>query len=233
MVGVLEMDNAVFLTAGQAVHVAYTILAKDAPQDAPLRAALIRVMESIRLDTGGQRDWLAQLRGERSESVNFGGLDGNDVRAQCVMIQQAVRTRLPAPEMWALQAKFGQTDFEDVGEDGQLPPLERPRKPVRRFAFSGERIAAIQGLADWAAPSFPQISHFALDLMIGKVYASHARIEISFRSLAANFGGNHMKYARAYKSLRNRLRALELVALDRLEPYFIAQGVIEDYRDSH
>lgn len=214
----LEAGEAVFATAGQAVHVAFIILAQEAQQDAPLRKALIRAMESVKL-SGNQLDWLDQLRGASSGSVNFGGLDGNDVRAQCAMITQAVRTKLPAPEMWALQAKFGQTDFEDV--DG-----------LRRYAFSAERITAIKGLADWLAPSFAQINSFAMDCMIGKIYANHKKIEISFRDLAKSFGGNHMTYARAFKCMRSRLLALEAVAIGRLEPHFFAQGVIEDYCDS-
>ncbi len=222
----MEINEAVFATAGQAVHVAFIIMSQPAQQDAPLRKALIRVMESIKLVDGNQRNWLEQLRGEKSESVNFGGLDAYDVRAQCAMITQAVRTKLPKPEMWALQAKFGQTDFEDR-EDGQMPVRCPPR---RRYAFSAERIDAIKGLSDWMVPSFPQIPPFALDCMIGKVYANHKKIEISFRSLAKSFGGNHMIYARAYKALRNRLRALEEVAIDRLAPHFFEQGVIEHYQ---
>lgn len=222
----LKMDDAVFATAGQAVHVAFVIMSQPAQQDAPLRKALIRVMESIRLVDGNQRNWLDQLRGQPSDSVNFGGLDAYDVRAQCAMITQAVRTKLPKPEMWALQAKFGQTDFEDQ-EDGQMPVRCPPR---RRYAFSLERIDAIKGLSDWMVPSFPQIPPFAMDCMIGKVYANHKKIEISFRALAKSFGGNHMTYARAYKALHKRLRALEEVAIDRLAPHFFEQGVIDNYQ---
>lgn len=233
----LKMSEAVFATAGQAVHVAFVIMSQPAQQDAPLRKALIRVMESIRLTDGNQRDWLEQLRGEPSNAVNFGGLDAYDVRAQCAMITQAVRTKLPKTEMWALQAKFGQTDVEDMEadslEDRQLPCLLKARRQVvRRYAFSAERIDAIKGLSDWLVPSFPQIKPFAMDCMIGKIYANHKKIEISFRDLAKSFGGNHMTYARAFKSMHNRLRALEQVAIDRLEPHFFQQGVIEDYRDN-
>ena len=224
----LEMNEAVFATAGQAVHVAFVIMSQPAQQDAPLRKALIRVMESIRLVDGNQRNWLEQLRGQPSDSVNFGGLDAYDVRAQCAMITQSVRTKLPAPEMWALQAKFGQTDVEDL-DDSQLPA---PRQARRRFAFSAERIDAIKGLSDWMVPSFPQIKPFAMDCMIAKVYANHKKIEISFRDLAKSFGGNHMTYARAYKALRERLRTLELVAIDRLAPHFFEQGVIANYQES-
>lgn len=113
MAAVME-ERAIFENAGQAVHVAFLVMAQEATQDAPLRMALIRIMESIKLDTGNQRHWLDQLRGERSGSVNFAGLSPGDIRAQCALITQAVTTNLPAIERWVLQAKYGETDFEDV-----------------------------------------------------------------------------------------------------------------------
>lgn len=116
MEAVME-ERAIFENAGQAVHVAFLIMAQEATQDAPLRMALIRIMESIKLDTGNQRHWLNQLRGERGGSVNFEGLSSGDIRAQCALITQAVTTNLPEIERWVLQAKYGQTDFEDVDVD--------------------------------------------------------------------------------------------------------------------
>jgi hypothetical protein len=125
----------IFEDASQAVHVAFLVMAQPARQDAPFRKALIRSMESINLSTS-QRHWLDQLRGEPSGKVNFGGLDMNEVRAQCVMIQQAVATKLPDPERWVLQAKYGEIDFEDVadeepGSSQVAAALERAQKSVR------------------------------------------------------------------------------------------------------
>ena len=106
-------DEAVFESVGQAVHVSFLIMAQEATQDAPLRKALMRAMETIRLSPN-QQHWLEALRGVGGGTVNFEGLDSNEVRAQCAFVTQAVKSRLPKPEMWVLQAKFGQTEFEDV-----------------------------------------------------------------------------------------------------------------------
>jgi hypothetical protein len=209
-------QDAIFTSAGQAVHVAYMITGQAAPQDAPLRKMLIRMLESAPNTGSEQRAWLEQLRGAPSRRVNFAGLSPLEVRAQCALIVHAVKTRLPCMEMWALQARFGHMEMED--EDGN-----------RRFAFSAERIEAIKGLSDWLAPSFPTVNPFAIDCMIGKLYANHQKMEISFRDLAANFGASHMTYKRAYEKLRSRLRELEDLALDRLEPYFREQGVVGDF----
>lgn len=204
-------DAGVFENAGQAVHVAFIVLGQEAQQDAPLRKALIKAMESIKL-TNAQRNWLDELRGASSGSVNFAGMDGNEVRAQCAMITQAVK-KLPAPEMWVLQAKYGQTDFEDA--DG-----------TRRYAFSIERINAIKGLSDWFRPLFPSLQHLAVDCLLGRQFANHKKLDISVRDLSESFGGSHMKYQRAAKSMKVHVHDLEEIALGRLEGVFRRQGVV-------
>lgn len=312
----LEME-AIFGSTGQAVHVAFMVISQPAMQAAPFRKALIRAMESIRLE-GYQREWLEQLRGAPSESVNFGGLSGDEVRVQCVMITQAVQ-HLPAAEMWTLQAKYGYVEFEDVpSEDltgqqlqdalerahtevgtarekldlarqdlddtreqhlqyqGRVAPaaieesvrtryyaarddvrdssaaLLRAESTVRqieiivsrangttladgggaaagtsgrRFAFSAERINAIKGLSDWFQPMFPRIKPLAIDCMLGRLFAKHKEIGISFRDLAGSFGGNAMVYQRASFKMQNHLRQLEQLALAHLEERLVKDGV--------
>lgn len=206
-------DEAVFENVGQAVHVSFLIMAQEAKQDAPLRAALIKAMESVQL-TGRQRCWLEQLRGTASGAINFGGLDGNEVRAQCALVLQAVKHRLPKTEMWVLQAKYGETDFEDV--DGK-----------RRFAFSAERIDAIKGLADWLRPLCPGVNPMAIDCLLGRLFANHKKLDITVRDLAKQFGSSHMTYQRASVKMRRHLRELEEMAYQRLTPSFVAHGVVE------
>lgn len=208
-------DEAVFENVGQAVHVSFLIMAQEAKQDAPLRAALIKAMESVQLN-GRQRCWLEQLRGTASGTINFGGLDGNEVRAQCAMVLQAVKHRLPKTEMWVLQAKYGQTDFEDV--DGH-----------RRFAFSVERIEAIKGLADWFRPMFPGLNPHAIDCMLGRLFANHKQLDITVRDLAKSFGASHMTYQRASIKMHGHVRELEQMAYSRLGPSFVADGVVEEF----
>lgn len=204
-------DEAVFENVGQAVHVSFLIMAQEAKQDAPLRAALIKAMESVVL-SGRQRCWLDQLRGASTGAINFGGLDGNEVRAQCALVLQAVKHRLPATEMWVLQAKYGQTDFEDV--NGK-----------RRFAFSAERIEAIKGLADWFRPLFPTVNPLAIDCLLGRLFANHKKLDITVRDLAASFGGSRMTYQRASKKMQDHLRGMEEIAFRRLAELFVKHGV--------
>lgn len=308
----LDVEQAIFENAGQAVHVAFLIMAQEAKQATPLRAALIRAMESIQL-SGRQRAWLDDLRGAGGGSTNFSGLDDTEVRAQCAMVTQAVQDHLPLPEMWVLQAKYGQTDFEDVIDDaladgglgaslalaqqavvaarrrlagaiaerdtavlasdrkiyfeaktsvasawadviaseskeqtikgaidqaGACRRLDNGRAhggsiaPRRRFAFSLERIAAIQGLTDYLAPLIPTVPALAIDSLLGLVFANHKKLDITYRDIAESFGGSHVKYYRAVQKLKMHLRQLELMAIERLEPRFAAQGVINKFPES-
>lgn len=155
----LAEQQAIFENAGQAVHVAFLIMAQEATQDAPLRKAIIRVMESIRL-APNQRHWLDQLRGAGGGgSVNFAGLSSDEIRAQCAMITQAVKTKLPNVEMWVLQAKYGQVDFEDVIDDehggAALAALEQAHAEVlaarEKLAQARSEKAAAAG--PWAIPA--------------------------------------------------------------------------------
>lgn len=309
--------EAVFASTRQAVHMAFVVMSQPMQQDALLRRALIRVMESTHLD-GQRREWLEQLRGAPSSTVNFAGLTGDEVRAQCAMVTQAV-AQLPSPEAWVIQARYGYVEFEDVtdGEvaaqqlqdaldsaraeaerlrislraarvvldsardqylayEGRVAPpaaaamvkeqyhaardqvrdvsaalgraesterqvqiaMDRargntltdgvslaPGQGGRRFAFSAERIDAIKGLSAWLHPSFPRIKPLALDCMLGRLFANHQRIGISFRDLAQSFGGSAMLYQRASFKLLTRVRELEEAAFRRLECGFVAQGV--------
>jgi hypothetical protein len=147
MAAVMEEQQAIFENVGQAVHVAFLIMAQEATQDAPLRMALIRIMESIKLDSGNQRNWLDQLRGERGAgTVNFEGLSPGDIRAQCALITQAVTTNLPPVEQWVLQAKYGQTDFEDVVDDVDAVEGDPLQGAIERAR--GNLVLARRGLDD-------------------------------------------------------------------------------------
>ena len=68
--------------------------------DMPTHLIMSKAMRIIMMELG------LWNTGEPS-TVNFGGLNALEVRAQCSMIRAAVRDRLPAPEAWAVQARYG------------------------------------------------------------------------------------------------------------------------------
>jgi hypothetical protein len=95
----------------------------------------------------------------------------------------------------------------------------------RRFAFSAERIDAIKGLSTWMKPLFPRIPSFAIDCMLGRLFANHKKVGISFEDIAKSFGGNAKLYERASFKMRNHLRQLEDLALQHLEERLVKDGV--------
>lgn len=212
------MTEAVFVDTRQALAIAYMVTALEPRQPAPFRKALIQAMECQDYLTGMQEAWLAQLRGTPTDStVNFGGLSSDEVRAQCSTVVSAVNSKLPGPEQWVVRARFIPTEYEEMGEGGER---------ARRFYYSRERVEAIQHLARWLPEGMAAVQGDALDLLTARVFADGEKLAISFRDMAANFGGNHMTYARAYPKVRARLVELERVAVGRLTPYFERTGLI-------
>jgi hypothetical protein len=208
--------DAIFRDTRQALHVSFLILSTDPRAKNVFRTALIRIMEIQPSLTNRQRAWLDQLIGDVSEStVNFGGLSGDDVRAQCAEVVSAVNSKLPEIERWAVLARFGQMG------DERLP------NGVKRYFFLRERSEAIQNLSGWLAPSFDGVSVMALDCILARIYANHSKVDISFRDLAKSFGANHMTYKRAFDKIALRMREVENRAIGQLTPYFERTGLIE------
>jgi hypothetical protein len=213
----METTTAIFETTNQAIHVAYTIMAQGVSQDGMLRRALIRMLEDMDHLTDALEDWLQELRGSRSGTVNFEGLTSTDVRAQCSMIVHAIKARLPEAEKWAVQARYTVTDVECVAG-------------TKRYAFSSQKIEAIKALSDWLHGSarFKSVPGAVLDCMLAKLYANHSQTSISFRDLEANFGGAKSTYQRTFTDIKASLLPLELMAISRLTPYFQQQGIVRN-----
>lgn len=239
-------DLAVFESTGQAIHVAYAILAQPAFHDNMTRRALMGMLTAMPFLPPKLSVWLDRLRGSPSETVHFGGLSPYDVRAQCSMVVSAVRSKLPPPEMWALQAKYA-----GAGDGSHALDRNQGKTQERKEVFSEEQANAIRSLSAWLvetvafelkqlegagvvkprkppAPPFKDISPQAMDCMVAKFFAHHkqTKADLSFRELAKSFGGNHMTYARAFPKMKSKLMPLEPMALRRLQPYFEERGVV-------
>ncbi len=101
--------NGVFQSTTQALHVAHLVLSCEPRQKSALRQALIQMLESLPQLTKRQQTWLEQLIGSPSGTVNFAGLTGDEVRAQCAEVISAVRSKLPPLEQHVVTARYGQT----------------------------------------------------------------------------------------------------------------------------
>lgn len=196
------MNQAIFRSTSQALHFAYLIEAYEVSVESIMSKAMRIIMMELGLWNTGE-----------PSTVNFGGLNALEVRAQCAMIRAAVRSRLPAPEAWAVQAWYGINEITLA--DGR-------RKPV----FSRERYDAIMRLGDWLAPSFSNFNPLAVDLLVARAVDKRV-VDVTFRQMAENFGLDHSTYAYALKRVRGKLEVLEKMAINRLEPAFMADGLVE------
>lgn len=191
----------IFRSTSQALHFAYLIEAYDVSIESVMSKTLRRTMMELGIWNTGE-----------PSSVNFGGLSALEVRAQCAMIRSAVRSRLPGPESWAVEARYGINEI--VTENGQ-----------RRVVFKRYRYDAILRLADWLRPSFPATNPMAVDILVARAVDKRV-CDVTYRDMAERMGASKDTWARALNRIRERLRELENMAIDRLEPDFVRECLV-------
>ncbi|MDR1662524.1 MAG: hypothetical protein LBR95_08915 [Azoarcus sp.] len=195
------MDQAIFRTTSQALHFSYVIQAYEPSAESVMAKVVRRLMkESGVWDVGAP------------STVNFDGLNALEVRAQCAMIRAAVHDRLPGPECWVIQARYGINDI--VAEDGQ-----------RKYC-NQEKFEAILNLADWMRPSLRDVSPLAVDHLVANATGGKGVRKRTLRELAEQFGKSKDTWRRSLCDVRRRLDALENLAIDRLTPGFVAEGIV-------
>lgn len=197
--------NAVFKTTGQALHASYLILSQPAMEKGAFRAALIRAMEATPKLTARQSEWLDQLRGSPSGSVNFEGLSMMEVRAQCSMVTSAVNSRLPTAERGVILA---------------------------RFAVGGQKGEGVQALVRHCRRSCGINAFAPVYLLVARHYATKAQREgLSLRAIADKHGVSKHAAETAARWIAKHIGALELLAMQRLQAIFLADGLVEEAED--
>ncbi|PTQ70827.1 hypothetical protein C8R26_13113 [Nitrosomonas oligotropha] len=199
------MNQAMFRSTSQALHFAFMIQAYEVSVENIMSKAIRAIMKELGIWNEGD-----------PSTVDFSGLSPLEIRGQCAMIRAIVRDRLPGPEAWAIQARYGVNEIAAI--DGK-----------KRFVFSRERQEAIMNLGDWMAPSFPNFNPLAVDILIAKAVGALNKKQsngITFREMAGQFGLSHGAYHYAMKQVGERLIALESRATDTLTPEFERDGVV-------
>jgi hypothetical protein len=197
------MTEAIFTSTEQALRVSYLILSMPPRHGQPFRNMLVRLLEDLERPTGQQQAWLERLRENGgSGTVNFGGLAPNEVRAQCSMVTAAARDRLPSQEMAAVLA---------------------------RFAVGPEKLDGCKRLALYARRSSGLTSGTLLLELAARHYLPREQREgMTVRALGEKHKVSKDKIFRAAKWMEANFRALENLALSRLEPMFIAHGLVAE-----
>lgn len=191
--------NEAFQDTRQALHVAYLVLSLPPRQKAPFRNMLIRILEDLDRPTRAQEAWLNELRGPQGD-FDPERLTLEEYRAQCAMITDAARTRLPSPEYAAVLA---------------------------RFAHDHQKVAGINALAVWSRKSSGITAVALLRDLAAWNYLPRAKREgASIRDLAEQHKVTKDKAFRAAKWMASRFTELENMAVARLETGFVLHGVV-------
>lgn len=199
------MNQAMFRSTSQALHFAFMIQAYEVSVENIMSKAIRAIMKELGIWNEGD-----------PSTVDFSGLSPLEIRGQCAMIRAIVRDRLPGPEAWAIQARYGVNEIAMI--DGK-----------KQFVFSRERYEAIMNLGNWMAPSFPNFNPLAVDILVAKAVGAVNKKQsggITFREMAEQFGLSHGTYHHAMKRVSERLIALESRAVDTLTPEFERDGVV-------
>lgn len=194
--------EAVFMTTGQAVHVSYLMLSLPAMEENQFCKALIAAMEAALELSKSNEKWLDRLRGQPSDTVNFGGLSMIEVRGQCSMITGAVASRLPRYEKCVMLAKYG---------------------------IGAQKQEGVNGLVDFSRRACG-INTFApvYKLIAGRFLPKDEREGLSYRDIGKEHNLSKDKVFRAAKWMQQHLTSLEILAIERLELTFLSHGVVEE-----
>lgn len=191
--------EAIFGSVEHAVHVSFYIQSLEPRRSGGLRVVLIRALEDLGELSGSQQRFLDYLRGEPSATINFGGLTGDEVRAQCAMIVDAVSSHL-RPELryvvWL------------------------------RHAYGATRKNGVFGFAPYVWPSTGLSSKKAcIALLAAHAYPQQRERELSYPEIQRETGVALRTLERAGFKIRKHVRISHDEAMERLAPMFERDGV--------
>lgn len=115
--------SQIFMSVPRALHFAYLIQAYEASPESLMARIMRQHVEDCDI-------WEPR----KARTVDFGGLNALEIRAECAGIRGHIERVLPDLERAVIKARYGLTDYTDDGGE-------------RRFFFSTARAEAIQYLA--------------------------------------------------------------------------------------
>lgn len=195
-------DKPLFADVSHALHVSYLVLSMPPRQKAPFRNMLIQLLEAIDEPTAAQERWLVELRGPGGGTYDPDRLTMDEFRAQYAMITDAAKTRLPSPEYAAVLARYAHGPEKLAG--------------CKRLALYARRASGLTATA------------LLLDLVIRHYLPRQQRDGHTIRGIAEKRKVDRNAVFRAAKWMERNFRALEALALARLEPSFVAHGLVLD-----
>jgi hypothetical protein len=212
--------DAIFESTQQALHVGFLVISLPARQKNTFRLALIQILESIGTLNEKQAAFLDYLHGSRSGTIDFDGLTGDEIRAQCAMVVAAAADRLPDPERYATWIRYARgiparpRTAEYAADPGIPPSMEWKR--------------GVFGMANYLRPSLTISSRDAIMALIAAHAFPHQRErDFSYASISKDCEIPVRTLERAAFTIRKRMRGLEDQAIQRLTPMFQRDGLVQ------
>lgn len=194
----------IFKDTRQALRFAYMI------EHLPARegGSLGRQLERMQIEETG----IIPARDE--SSISFAGLSDQEIRGQCSLIRASVEHHLPGPENWSVRSKWGATEIE-----------RGPDRAIIRACFTRDRIEAMTRMAEYAEASLAQSRTTCLWL-IARVCAESDEVRPTLRQIEEASGCPKSTAERAEKRIKRMLSTFTNLAVDRLTPLFLRDGLV-------
>jgi len=222
-----DNTDPVFKTVGQALYLAFVMEVTAPSTPSPTETLIKDLME--------QRYGLAPIPiAERS--INMGGMNPQELRAQCAMIRASVNDHLASQERDTIWARFGH----------QTRPGPFDDRTMRPTTIIGWRPTGVRNLRDHYGSLCNTQSDDAILALIWAIYvpgirqfpgesprAFTARLkkrenEWSLRGIEKEYGTSKSVLHRDQQMLRKLLHGVEMQAQAKLEDLFTRTGLIGD-----
>lgn len=211
----MQTDNEpIFKTVGQALYLAYVMEVTPPSTPSPTETLI--------------RDLMKQRYGEapvpQSErSINMGGMNPQELRAQCALIRASVNDHLAGQERDTICARFGHQVTRATGVRG----LSTHYSSLCNTQHSEAVLALIWSIYAPGVRQFPGESPRAFNLRRKK-----KENDWSVRGLEKAYGVSKSVLHRDQQMLRKLLHGVEMIAQAKLEQLFIETYVIGDPNDA-
>ncbi|KVE43237.1 hypothetical protein [Burkholderia sp. BDU5] len=210
--------NGIFENTEQALHVSFLVTSLPPRQKQQFRVALIQILESVGHLSQRQAEFLDYLYGSASGTINFEGLSGDEIRAQCAMVVAAVRAHLLKPERNAVWLRYAcgiparPASSANAADPGIPPSEEWKRALVEMRTYLRPSLSLTNGDAIMA-------------LIAGHSQPKQRQDGLSYRAISEETHIPVRTLERNAQLIRKRLVGLEQQAVKRLKPLFERNNV--------
>ena len=201
--------ETMFKSIGEALSIAFSVTETDPP----VKGSTASALESLKEERYGLPPLL-----ESERRVNRAGLKDNEFRAQCTLIIRLVETRLREHEHCVVVARFSR---RPVRKAHAVRSLRDQYRSLCTTQNGDAILALIWGIYVPREMAFPNETPQDFNAR-----RKRREKEWSVRSIEKEYGGSKSTLHRDQSMLRQVLAGVEQQAQDRLEGWFVANGIV-------